>query len=237
MKSIKKECQTMCLVLFCLLVCFCASQKQSIRTMMPMAAKNIVLDAGHGGWDPGKIGKRGENEQALNLAITQKLQQYLEQGGANVYLTRADSNALGQSKKEDMRQRKEITNTSQADILISIHQNAFPTSSPKGAQVFYHKQSAEGKELAQYIQNSLKQRTDTNNKREAKANTDYYILRTTEIPAALVECGFLSNPEEEQKLNDTEYQDKVAWGIYCGILDYFAAKEGADGLQADKKQI
>ncbi len=237
MKSIKKECQTICLVLFCLGICFFTAQRQSVPTMMPMISKNIVLDAGHGGWDPGKTGKQGENEQILNLAITQKLQQYLEQGGANVYLTRADENALGQSKKEDMHQRKEITNTSQADILISIHQNAFPTSSPKGAQVFYHKQSTQGKELAQYIQDSLKQRTDPDNTRQPKANTDYYILRTTEIPAALVECGFLSNPQEEQKLNDTEYQDKVAWGIYCGILDYFAAKEGVDGLQADKKQI
>ena len=237
MKQIKKEFQTICLVLFCLMVCIFTTQKQSVTTMLPMASKNIVLDAGHGGWDPGKTGKQGENEQALNLAITQKLQQYLEQGGANVYLTRADGNALGQSKNEDMRQRKEITNTSQADILISIHQNAFPTSSPKGAQVFYHKQSEDGKILAAYIQNSLKQRTDTENKREAKANTDYYILRTTEIPAALVECGFLSNPQEEQKLNDTAYQDKVAWGIYCGILDYFAAKEGTDSLQSGKKRI
>lgn len=222
----------------CMVICLCVlHQGRAAETMLPVAEKTIVLDAGHGGWDPGKTGKTGVDEQELNLAIVKKLQAYLEQGGARVYVTRGDGMALGQSKQEDMRVRKEITNESGADLLVSIHQNAFPSSSAKGAQVFYHSQSEEGKALAQCIQESLRQRVDRENTRQIKANSDYYILRTTQIPAALVECGFLSNQTEEAKLNDDTYQEQMAWGIYCGILDYFAAKDGAGGLQLAEKRI
>ena len=206
--------------------------QQRTPTILPVASCVVVLDAGHGGWDPGKTGSSGADEQELNLAIVQQLQAYLEQGGATVYLTRSDGMALGNSKGEDMRQRRDITNIAQADILISIHQNAFSASSAKGAQVFYHTQSEEGERLATCIQESLRLRVDSQNTRKQKPNSDYYILRTTEIPAALVECGFLSNQTEETLLNDPEYQAKMAWGIYCGILDYFAQKGGANGLQA-----
>ncbi|MBM6829880.1 N-acetylmuramoyl-L-alanine amidase [Anaerotignum lactatifermentans] len=205
--------------------------------MLPAAAKVIVLDAGHGGWDPGKTGRTGRNEAELNLAVTEKLAHFLEQGGATVYFTRVDENALGEKKREDMAERKTVANDSGADLLISIHQNAFPSSSAKGAQVFYHKNSEAGKLLAEYIQASLKERADEENTRQAKANGDYYVLRTTEIPAVLVECGFLSNEEEERRLNEEEYQERVAWAIYCGILEYFSQTEGGGGLQGDKKRI
>ena len=206
----------------CMVICLCVlHQGRAAETMLPVAEKTIVLDAGHGGWDPGKTGKTGVDEQELNLAIVKKLQAYLEQGGARVYVTRGDGMALGQSKQEDMRVRKEITNESGADILVSIH----------------HSQSEEGEALAQCIQESLRQRVDQENTRKIKANSDYYILRTTQIPAALVECGFLSNGAEEAKLNDDTYQEQMAWGIYCGILDYFAAKDGAGGLQLAEKRI
>lgn len=222
----------------CMIICLCVfHQGRAAQTMLPMAEKTIVLDAGHGGWDPGKPGQKGMDEQELNLAIVQKLQGYLEQGGARVYLTRGDELALGENKSEDMQVRKEITNTSGADLLVSIHQNAFPSSSAKGAQVFYHSQSEEGKALAHCIQESLRQRVDGENTRQIKANSDYYILRATQIPAALVECGFLSNQTEEARLNDEAYQDQMAWGIYCGIVDYFAAKEGDGGLQLAEKRI
>ena len=120
-----------------------------------------------------------------------------------------------------MAERKRIANESGADILVSIHQNAFPSAKVKGAQVFYHNSSGEGKVLAECVQESLRHRVDGSNNRQAKENKDYYILRTTEIPAVIVECGFLSNYEEEKLLNDAEYQEKLAWAIYCGILDYF----------------
>lgn len=191
------------------------------RTIFPMMNATIVLDAGHGGWDPGKTGERGANEKDLNLAVAEKLAEYLELGGANVILTRSSDDALGSGKKGDMAERKRIANESHADALVSIHQNAFPSAKAKGAQVFYHKSSEKGKVLAECVQESLRNRVDGSNRRQVKENKSYYILRTTEIPAVIVECGFLSNAEEEKLLNDTGYQEKLAWAIYCGVLDYF----------------
>lgn len=129
--------------------------------------------------------------------------------------------ALGGSKHADMAERQRIANETGADILVSIHQNAFPSAKAKGAQVFYHKSSERGKILAECVQESLKSRVDGSNRRMAKENKEYYILRTTQIPAVIVECGFLSNAEEERLLNDTAYQERLAWAVYCGILDYF----------------
>lgn len=195
--------------------------KGTEETLFPMVEMTIVLDAGHGGWDPGKTGTEGANEKDLNLVVVEKLSDYLEQGGAEVILTRTSDDALGNGKRTDMAERKKIANESGADLLVSIHQNAFPSPKAKGAQVFYHSHSEQGKILAECVQESLRSRVDDSNQRQAKENSDYYILRTTEIPAVIVECGFLSNREEEKLLNDATYQEKLAWAIYCGILDYF----------------
>ena len=191
------------------------------NAMFSMLDAKIVLDAGHGGWDPGKTGTGGANEKELNLAVVGKLAEYLEQGGAEVILTRESDDALGEGKRTDMAERRRIANESGADILVSIHQNAFPSAKVRGAQVFYHNSSGNGKVLAECVQESLRHRVDGSNNRQAKEDKDYYILRTTEFPAVLVECGFLSNAEEEKLLNDATYQEKLAWAIYCGILDYF----------------
>lgn len=201
--------------------CITVKKQNAVNTMLPIDSKVVILDAGHGGWDPCKTGTKGDNEKNINLQITQKLKQYLEQGGAIVYVTRDTDEALGAKKQEDMKERKKIANESQGDIFVSIHQNAFPKGSAKGAQVFYHKQSEEGKKLAEEIQKSLKKYVNSENTREIKENTNYYILKKTELPSALVECGFLSNLEEEQKLNTQEYQEKIAWAIYIGIMNYF----------------
>lgn len=186
----------------------------------------IVIDPGHGGFDPGKVGSKGVHEKDINLKIGLKLRDYLEQSGAYVIMTRTedvdlDGNDEKQLKKKDMHNRKEIINNSNADILISIHQNAFPQPSVKGAQVFYHSSSDNGKKLADYIQQSIKTYVDITNKRIAKPNKDYYVLRTTNIPAVIVECGFLTNAQEEARLNTDEYQEEVAWAIYIGIIEYF----------------
>lgn len=195
--------------------------EESIPVMMPVGGKVIVLDAGHGGFDPGKVGTNGEDEKNINLIILDKLQNFLEQAGATVVVTRATDEALGDTKNEDMSNRKEIINGSDADILVSIHQNSYTSSNVKGAQVFYHEGSEEGKRLAELIQWNLKEYADSENKRIEKENSDYYILKTTNIPAVLVECGFLSNADEEMLLNDSIYQEKIAWGIYVGIIDFF----------------
>ena len=120
-----------------------------------------------------------------------------------------------------MAERKKITNESDGDILISIHQNSFTSGKASGARVFYYKASDEGKKLAEYVQQSLIDTLDKNNNRLAKPNSDYYVLRTTQIPAAIVECGFLSNADEEAKLNTDDYQQQTAWAIYKGIVSYF----------------
>ena len=207
----------MCIVVICLL---CTAQ-QTKDTMFFMLDAKIVLDAGHGGWDPGKTGSNGKDEKELNLAVTEKLAEYLEQGGCTVIQTRRTDEALGSGKRADLSERRRMINESEADILISIHQNAFPSPKAQGAQVFYHASSDKGRLLAECVQESLRLRVNQENQRQAKENSTYYILRTTELPAVLVECGFLSNRQEEQLLNDAAYQERLAWAIYCGILDYF----------------
>lgn len=188
---------------------------------MPVNHKNIVIDAGHGGFDPGKVAADGTEEKGINLEIASRLQGYLEQGGAFVLNTRISDEAVGQSKREDLKKRVETANTNNADMFISVHQNSFPQNNVKGAQVFYNKNSEESKRLAVMIQKRLKEVADTNNERVAKANENYYVLKKINIPAVIVECGFLSNGTEKELLSTKEYQEKLAWAIYMGILDYY----------------
>lgn len=190
-------------------------------SVMPVDKKCIVIDAGHGGFDPGKVASDGVNEKNINLAIASKLSTFLEEGGAVIRNTRIEDSSLSESKRQDLKSRAEIANNSKADIFVSIHQNSFPKSSVKGAQVFYYKGSEEGKKLAGFIQNRLKEVVDIDNSRIAKANDSYYVLKQIKIPSVIVECGFLSNGVEHNKLMSSEYQEKLAWAIYMGILDYF----------------
>ena len=190
-------------------------------SVMPVDKKCIVIDAGHGGFDPGKVAFDGVNEKNINLAIASKLSTFLEEGGAVIRNTRIEDSSLSESKRQDLKSRAEIANNSKADIFVSIHQNSFPKSSVKGAQVFYYKGSEEGKKLAGFIQSRLKEVVDIGNSRIAKANDSYYVLKQIKIPSVIVECGFLSNSVEHNKLMSSEYQEKLAWAIYMGILDYF----------------
>ncbi|MCL1883423.1 MAG: N-acetylmuramoyl-L-alanine amidase [Defluviitaleaceae bacterium] len=187
---------------------------------MPLARKVIVLDAGHGGWDPGMVQGKTE-EKHINLSIANKLQTFLEQGGATVIITRVDDSELSKRKSGDMQARRLIANTSHADIFVSIHQNSFSNSGVHGAQAFYFNESDNSQKLATSIQNRLREFVDPSNKFKPKANDNYYVLKQTLMPAVLVECGFLTNYNERQKLLTEEYQEKIAWGIYLGIVDYF----------------
>ncbi|PHV70384.1 N-acetylmuramoyl-L-alanine amidase [Sporanaerobium hydrogeniformans] len=202
---------------------------QAVETIgLATASKIIIIDPGHGGFDPGKQGIQGENEKDLNLKIALKLRDYLEQSGAVVVMTRTtDDDTDGMDgvkyKSKDMKERKKIAEG--GDILISIHQNSFTQPSVKGAQTFYNKKSDKAKLLAELIQSSIKEYVDTSNRREPKGNTDYYVLKATSIPSVIVECGFLTNPEEEKKLNTEAYQEEMAWGIYHGIVKYFEKQE------------
>ena len=187
---------------------------------MPLPKKIILIDAGHGGSDPGKV-SGGTQEKTINLAIAQKLQAYLEQADAMTFMTRVDDSDLANTKKSDMYSRKLTADTSSADIFVSIHQNSYPNNSASGAQVFYFNSSENSKRLAQCIQNELRSFINNNNKREVSQNSSYYILKNTSMPAVIVECGFLTNPDEKNKLLDADYQDRIAWAVYMGIVDYF----------------
>ncbi len=198
---------------------------ENTAVFMPLNNRVIAIDAGHGGWDPGKTGKTGMNEKDINLDIANKLCTFLEDAGAEVYLTRPSDDALGKTKSKDMKERIDIIKNSEADIMISIHQNAFPKPNAKGAQSFYFKQSQDGKLLAECIQKSLIQSLDEKNSRVAKENNNYYILKNTQIPSVIIECGFLSNPDEETKLNNEDYRLKTAWAIFDGIRTYFDEKD------------
>lgn len=191
---------------------------------LAISAKTIIVDPGHGGFDPGKPGINGADEKDLNLKVSLKLRDYLEQAGAVVIMTRTtDDDVDGMDgikyKSKDMAERKKIAEG--GDVLVSIHQNSFTQPSVRGAQTFYSAQSSQGKVLAESIQKSIKEYVDHQNKREAKSNANYYVLRATAIPAVIVECGFLTNPDEEKLLNDEKYQDQMAWSIYLGIIKYF----------------
>jgi len=188
---------------------------------MPVNKKVIVIDAGHGGWDPGKVGEGNVLEKEINLQIAKKLQAYLEQGGSYVLMTRIEDEALSTKKTWDMNLRKGLANTNNADLFISIHQNSFPNSNVKGAQVFYYNQSDKSKDLAVSIQKELKDFVDYSNKLEAKSNENYYVLKQTKMPAVIVECGFLTNPRQRMNLINEDYQDRIAWAIYMGIVKYF----------------
>ena len=195
----------------------------------PQTIATVVLDAGHGGMDPGKIGVAGTLEKELNLEIVYRVKRLLEQNNVGVVLTResdaglyteADSN----KKSADMRKRIEIINEAAPHLVVSIHQNSYTAPSCKGAQVFYYEGSEKGKLLAEGLQRMLKETLADGNTRETKANSSYYMLKKSTYPSVIVECGFLSNPEEEALLLNEEYQEKVAWAIHLGILQYLNAE-------------
>ena len=190
---------------------------------------HVVLDAGHGAEDGGKVGINKVLEKDINLAIVLELQAQLEAEGIQVTLTRPDDTPLyeeGSSNKKmsDMKKRIAIITEAGADVLVSIHQNSYTEPSVKGPQVFYYKDSSTGEQLAGCIQNRFTDLLGEENRRQVKANKDYYLLIHTPIPAVIVECGFLSNPEEAEKLSDEGYQKQVAQVICHGILDYLGEK-------------
>ncbi len=207
-----------------------AQKKESIQTVaLPVSNKVIVIDAGHGVPDEGAQSSNGTTEAETNLKIALKLQNLLEQSGTTVILTRSDENAiydldsktLKQKKVSDIHNRVKIGNESSADLFISIHLNKIPQQQYWGWQCFYKEGNEQSIKLAKSLQENLNEAIQKENKRVAMKLDNVYIMKHVEIPISIVECGFLSNPEEEALLLTDEYQDKLAWGIYNGIIDYF----------------
>ena len=205
-------------------------KREDVPTVsLPVSGKTIVIDAGHGKPDEGAQSSRGTTEAETNLKIALKLQNLLEQSGSSVVLTRSDENAiydldaktLKEKKISDIHNRVKIGNESSADIFVSIHLNKIPQSQYDGWQTFYKSGNEQGKKLSESIQVSLNESIEKENKRVAKTIDNVYIVKHVEIPTTIVECGFLSNPEEEKKLLEDDYQNRLAWGIYNGIINYF----------------
>ena len=194
-----------------------------------LSAFCIVIDAGHGGTDPGKVGVNNILEKDINLAIALQLAEKLQSGGISTVLTRDSdidlSNGAANFKSADMQNRCKIITDANPIFTISIHQNSYPSENVTGAQVFYFTHSAEGKELATTLQDSLIANVDPNNRRQPKANDSYYLLKKTPTPTVIVECGFLSSPSEATLLCTPEYQEKMVHAIYLGILAHLEAKD------------
>lgn len=195
-------------------------------TFQPKPQYTIVIDAGHGGRDGGAVGKTtGVTESLLNLQFALKLKELCENYNFNVVLTRKDMNGLYSAfatnkKKSEMQKRQEIIESANPDVVVSLHMNSFPVSSSRGAQVFYAEGNESGKELGESVQNALHEEIDYA-KSVAKVG-DFYVLNCTEKAGILVECGFLSNAEEEVLLQDEDYQEKFCYALLYGILTYFS---------------
>ena len=209
----------------CLILASVISLVAIETSSMPKPEYSIVIDAGHGGRDGGAIGtSTGITESELNLMYAKELQSLCQDYGIGVTMTRSDMNGLydesaPNKKKSEMERRKNIINTSGADLMISLHMNSFPLPSSEGAQVFYASGSEQGFELAKSVQTSICQGFDS--ARDYVSVGDYFVLNYSEMPAVLVECGFLSNPEEEKLLQTQEYCQRFCYALLVGILSYF----------------
>lgn len=189
----------------------------------------VVIDSGHGGNDPGKIGVDGSLEKDINLQIAKKLKAYLEASDVKVVMTREDDRGLYQEsdrnkKMADMKNRCALITETAPDLIVSIHQNSYHEESVYGGQVFYYKSSEKGKQLAELIQKRFDYVLGEKNRRLAKPNGNYYLLLHVKEPIVIVECGFLSNWNEAAALKMDEYQERMAWTIHMGIMEYLNAQ-------------
>lgn len=226
-----------CIMGILILCCSFAVGRETARYVNSDAVRTkeknpcVVIDAGHGGDDPGKVGINGAPEGDINLQIAKRLQALLEAQDIDVVMTRENEAGLygehdSNKKVQDMKRRIEIIDEANPVISVSIHQNSYPEEYVHGAQVFYYTNSVQGKALADILQEALITMADPENNRVTKANDSYYLLKKTEIPIVIVECGFLSNYAEAEKLVTKEYQEKIAWALHMGILRYLNATDG-----------
>ena len=189
-----------------------------------------MANSGHGGFDAGASAADGTSEKNINLSIAKRLKSFLEHFGFEVIMTResdvstASPEETNSKKLSDLKNRIALMDENPNAIFVSIHLNKFTTTSAVGAQVFYS-QNFEGSDiLAQSIQSSIKNLLQPDNDRTIKKGTkSIYILKKATIPTAIVECGFLSNKTELNKLKDEKYQSMMAFSIFCGIMDYYKA--------------
>ena len=232
-KKFIKQISLICTLVFLSVFFYSARTRHPVEIIpvmaVPVTNKVIILDAGHGTPDEGAESSSGTLEAPINLQITLKIQKLLESSGATVILTRSDDNSIyeidaktiAQKKVSDIHNRVKIGNNSSADAFVSIHLNKISESQYSGWQTFYKNNDENSKKLATSIQNNLNETIASNNDRTPHTLSNVYIMKNVEIPITIVECGFLSNPEDEARLKTDEYQEQLAWGIYNGIMGYF----------------
>lgn len=203
-----------------------------MSTSLPLTGKVIVIDPGHGGPDGGAEGRDKTSEKEIALIVAKKLRDYLQQAGALVYLTREEdkdlasdqTRGLSARKSEDIRNRLAFIHEKEADLFVTIHLNALPSTKWRGAQTFYSTHLDDNKHLAKMIQAELVRNLE-NTTRQALQIQNIYLLKYAEVPGALVELGFLSNDEERELLKQNKYQQKLATSIYQGILKYLTEED------------
>lgn len=231
MKNLKYIIIAIAVAITVLVIIKIKTTSEDVMKYMPVTDKTIILDAGHGGIDPGAMSNdKSILEKDINLEIVKKIKELIEASGGTVILTRKTDVSLYEEGKnkttrqkynENLKNRKKIIEQSQADMFVSIHLNAFSDPKYYGAQTFYPMGKEDSKVLAKMIQEELKRVVDDTNNREIKSREDIYLIKDNKIPSILIECGFLSNDKEAKLLADEEYQEKIAWAIYVGIQKYF----------------
>jgi N-acetylmuramoyl-L-alanine amidase len=206
-----------------------AEKESQVEKETKLNGKTIIIDAGHGGDDPGKIGINGAKEKDVNLSISNALRKVLTEKGFGVAMTRTEDVILSGegkfSKVGDLNARCRTINDTYAanenSVMISIHQNSYTQESVHGAQCFYYQRSEDSKQLAETVQKYLNEEINTDKAKAEKPNDSYYMLINSNCPALIIECGFLSNAEESEKLIEPEYQQKLAEVITKGLMVYF----------------
>lgn len=224
----KKHIAAVIIILIAILIAFFGIKKYESKQTLADNNLKIILDAGHGEPDGGAVGANGTLEKNINLAIVQKLQEILEGKGVEVILTREGDSGLQEEsadtirkmKISDMHKRLEIIKDSRADLFISIHMNSFSDAKVHGLHIFYDKSHPDIEETAKKIQDNIGEVTGAQTHTVKTADEKLFLMKNPPIPAILVECGFLSNPDEEKKLNDEEYQAKIAWAIASSLENY-----------------
>lgn len=202
-----------------------------------VANKVIVIDPGHGGADPGAVGPSGTLEKDITLSMAKRLEKVFSQAGAVVILTREadvdlsdpDTKGVLAKKRQDLGRRVTLANKNKADIYLSIHVNSFPSNRWSGAQNFYQGGQKASQKLAEAIQAQLK-KVMGNTNRVAKS-MDFYTNRETKMPSTIIEIGFMSNPSEEKLMKQADYQNRLTWSIYSGVVKYFAGDPSANNDQ------
>lgn len=225
----KRVMEMMMAVLLLISVFFLSKEAAVVANETAEKEKIIVIDAGHGGADPGMIGIGGLEEKGINLAVSMKLKEALENQGFTVVMTRQEDKGLYEEgtrnkKVQDMQNRIEIMEKAKPILAVSIHQNSYTEESVKGPQVFYYETSAEGQKLAVNIQSALNTELSTERPRKEKGNTSYFLLKKSPCVLNIVECGFLTNKKEAELLQTEEYQQKIVEAVVKGIVQYMEGK-------------